>query len=278
MVNREYFLSLPAPFEWSAVFVYDGEVSSGTPHLHNSFQFAYVLSGSFFFDFPCGDLCEASAGELVVISPELPHVWRSSRKDCAVMTFLCGSCDREKFGEVADILAPWVRNRYWKLSFPMKEARAFRRTIRGIEREGGPMRDSLMLGHHILMLSQYCQRLLRGYVAPARDERIPEPVLKALYLIESDYMKPLTLGELASKAGLSPSRFSDVFRGHMGTAPIRFLNNFRIKKAESLLLHSGLGTEQIADRTGFGSLHYFCRMFKQTTARTPGQFKSEHRR
>jgi AraC-like DNA-binding protein len=277
MVKSEYFLSLPAPFEWSAIFAYDGEVSSGAPHQHNSFQFAYVLSGGFYFDFADG-VCPAGAGELVVISPDLPHVWRSAKDGCHLLTFLCGLCGREKCGEVADILAPWVRNRYWKMSFPMREVESFRRMVRGIASGVSTMRSSLLFGHHFVMMSKYCESIVREYGVPTRDERVPERVLKALYFIESNYGKPLTLEDLAFRAGLSPSRFSEVFRAAMGTSPIRFLNQFRIKKAESLLRHSGLGIEQIADRTGFRSSHYFCRMFKQLNGIPPGHFKKTHNR
>lgn len=82
-----------------------------------------------------------------------------------------------------------------------------------------------------------------------------------------------TCAYLASKAGLSSSRFNAVFRESMGVAPKVYLGNLRIKKASALLISSSMTIAEISDKCGFSSSSYFCRFFTSHTGMSPGAFR-----
>ncbi len=52
-----------------------------------------------------------------------------------------------------------------------------------------------------------------------------------------------------------------------------YLNKFRIKKAEYLLLHTDLKIIEIALETGFDDPNYFTTLFKRETALTPSNYR-----
>jgi transcriptional regulator GlxA family with amidase domain len=85
--------------------------------------------------------------------------------------------------------------------------------------------------------------------------------------------EPLRVADIARRAGLSPSRFSAVFRDRFGRPPHQFLLHLRIQRAQDLLKHTALTLQQVSDRCGFADVHHFARTFKKTTGQTPGSYR-----
>ena len=86
--------------------------------------------------------------------------------------------------------------------------------------------------------------------------------------------EPLSVADLADRAGLSPSRFSQVFRDRFGSPPHRFLLHLRIQRAQDLLQHTGLTMRQISAQCGFSDVHHFAKTFKKISGQTPGSYRS----
>lgn len=81
----------------------------------------------------------------------------------------------------------------------------------------------------------------------------------------------LSLRTLAELAGLSPWRFSIVFRQHMGVPPHRYISLCRIEHARELL-QQGVSAATVADACGFYDQSHFTRHFKHHCGMTPGQY------
>lgn len=54
----------------------------------------------------------------------------------------------------------------------------------------------------------------------------------------------------------------------------QFQNSIRISRAQDLLSSSDLSVSEIAAQTGFDSVYYFSRHFKQSTGLTPKAYRS----
>jgi len=85
---------------------------------------------------------------------------------------------------------------------------------------------------------------------------------------------PVTVGEMAGRAGLSPSRFHHVFRAAFGVTPGRYLWELRARHAAELLETTSWTQAHIAGLCGYADVHHFARAFKRLRGTTPG----EHRR
>jgi AraC-like DNA-binding protein len=84
----------------------------------------------------------------------------------------------------------------------------------------------------------------------------------------------LTVTDLAARAGLSPSRFSRVFRDRFGSPPHHYLLHLRVQRAADLLQHTSLTMREVASRCGFADVHHFAKAFKRVTDETPGAYRS----
>ncbi len=91
--------------------------------------------------------------------------------------------------------------------------------------------------------------------------------------MNANYQKPITLAELAEKAGYSKSRFSHLFSEITGTTPKQYLNNVRLQ-VSCELLSTGLTVAEIADRCGFNDPLYYSRIFKKKYGLSPTGYRA----
>lgn len=88
--------------------------------------------------------------------------------------------------------------------------------------------------------------------------------------------EPLSVSDMAGRAGLSASRFSRVFRDRFGRPPHRFLLHLRVQRAQDLLQHTSLTMREISTQCGFVDVHHFAKAFKRIAGQTPGSYRHVH--
>jgi AraC-like DNA-binding protein len=102
--------------------------------------------------------------------------------------------------------------------------------------------------------------------APARVDGRVTPLMRrvdrAVQLIETDYARALTLGDLASAAGLSTFYFARAFQRLLGVPPHRYLTGVRLRHA-ARLLDEGAAVTFTCYEVGFGSLSHFVTAFRK---------------
>lgn len=83
-----------------------------------------------------------------------------------------------------------------------------------------------------------------------------------------------TVGELAEKANLSPSRFHAVYKSMFGVSPVADVIEAKIDRAKAvLLLNSEASVQTVAEQLGYSNTYHFIRQFKAVTGITPGAFR-----
>ncbi|MCG8695517.1 MAG: AraC family transcriptional regulator [Minwuiales bacterium] len=100
---------------------------------------------------------------------------------------------------------------------------------------------------------------------------------RALAAIHAEPAAPWTLERLAREAGLSRSRFAELFHARVGQPPAQYLADWRLQKARVLLTETRLSTAEIAHRVGYASLPSFSRLFKRRFGVGPGQYRREQK-
>jgi AraC-like DNA-binding protein len=101
----------------------------------------------------------------------------------------------------------------------------------------------------------------RRSVARVADRRAGFALV--LRLVETRYMYPLSLGALASMAGVSRWHLCRTFRALTGRPFRAFVTELRLRHARELLLASTLTVTQIAHDSGFYDLSHLDRAFRQ---------------
>ena len=106
---------------------------------------------------------------------------------------------------------------------------------------------------------------------PATHE--PKLISKAKFLLQESIDSTINLEDLAKELPMGYSRFRKTFKAHTGTSPNQYLLNLRLDKAKELLLSTNLTVGEIAYQTGFESIFYFSRLFRQKNGLAPKFFR-----
>ena len=118
-------------------------------------------------------------------------------------------------------------------------------------------------------------RQLLARLTPARwDDRPPQHLQRAAELMQDDSASPLSLSQLSTVAGLTPSHFVRAFSHHYGMTPHAYLLDRRIRHARTLL-KQGQPLAEVALASGFADQAHFQRQFKRRVAATPGQYRTQ---
>lgn len=125
------------------------------------------------------------------------------------------------------------------------------------------------------LLDNMCRQIARALREAGRERPIPESMLAARHLLESEYERPLTLAELAEHAGLSVSHFIELFHRHFGAAPHEYLRRHRMHQAAYLLRDRNTAVKEVARRVGYTNASSFSELFKQHFGVTPTAFRQQ---
>jgi len=98
---------------------------------------------------------------------------------------------------------------------------------------------------------------------------------KAMDYINSNYSKPITVGDIASHVNLSRSRLYRVFMQQIFISPQQYLIEYRIRQAIHLLERRTGSIKEIANAVGIDDPLYFSSIFKQITGRSPTNYMKE---
>lgn len=99
---------------------------------------------------------------------------------------------------------------------------------------------------------------------------------KALVALHDAPAAPWTLDALAARAGMSRSRFAEVFAQVVGATPAAYLAQYRITLAKDALLH-GEGLERVAQHVGYGSAAALSRAFSALCGVSPREWRAQAR-
>jgi AraC-like DNA-binding protein len=114
------------------------------------------------------------------------------------------------------------------------------------------------------------------YQVAAGVQRIhPDPVVEeACRLIHGCWQQAdFSVSQIADILGCHRTTACRRFRQAMGITMIDYLSRLRIQHATDLLRNSTLPVAEIAQRCGFRSATYFCRVFRDRTNQTPSEVR-----
>jgi len=126
-----------------------------------------------------------------------------------------------------------------------------------------PNRFDLLLGRVQKLLGDRVN--LRG--------QLPRAVVAAVDVMVSHCEEPLTLGEVASRVGVSEDHLGRLFRGAFGVAAASYYTRMRIAVACRLLKDTDAKMDDVAHRVGYSGAAKLSRAFKEVMGIRPGEFR-----
>ena len=106
------------------------------------------------------------------------------------------------------------------------------------------------------------------------DDKTSVAIKPALdYLAENFCSSDLTCAYLARLCFLSEAYFRRLFGERFGTSPAKYIKSLRLCKAKNMLSSTAESVTQIAEKSGYSSVYYFCQDFKTETGETPTGYR-----
>jgi len=112
-----------------------------------------------------------------------------------------------------------------------------------------------------------------GYVKVNQQIEVIRAIKLAQNYIDENYLKQLTLEDVADYVHLSVYYFSHMFKKEIGMTFVEYVTEKKISKAQQLLLTTDLSISDIAREVGYWDSNYFGKVFKNTVGTTPSQYR-----
>jgi AraC-like DNA-binding protein len=248
--------------------VRDGRQVCYAPHSHDTFSIGAITAGR--SSYRNGRARETvAAGAVAVMNPEDVHA-------CNPIA------DQAWSYHMLYVDRAWLAAIQYELGLdPNEEFHPFSTTVStdpllyaGLNRLAGTLTDADTdtLHKHIEAVeffSQVQQRLAPGVRAATGSH---EKLKQAAEYIGDNLGQALSLEEICSAAGLSPSYLIRAFRQRYGMTPHAYLVNRRLQYGQAQL-RRGRPIVEVALAAGFADQAHFQRTFKRFLAATPGQYQ-----
>ncbi len=108
-----------------------------------------------------------------------------------------------------------------------------------------------------------------------RSNKINSYVRKGVEYIHENFMRDISLEEVAESIGISSYYFCRLFKQHFGKSFVQYLTEVRINQSIKLLNEDDFSIKELSERVGYNNPTYFCKVFKKHTGKTIGEYKDD---
>ena len=212
-------------------------------------------------------LTDVSAGDCLLLSPNFPHYLRAKKGEWSfdAISFKGSDASRlvSQIGiDTNAILKP--HQIFFTDAIFEKLAKEVRATDLHWERMVYCLVDEL--------LSKIVRFAKQDFVLSMPDHS--QKLRELRTEVHESFSKPWTIGQMASKMGLSASRFASLYKQEFSTSPTEDLIRTRIDQAKKMLSTTKVSVKQVSLACGFESVHYFHRAFKRRNNITPKHYQN----
>jgi len=116
-----------------------------------------------------------------------------------------------------------------------------------------------------------------SYVFEFNDVKHADIIYKITSYIKANYMKRITLEDVAEHVYLSKTYISRIFKKEMSVTFSTYINKIRVEKSKILLKDCSLSLCDVATLVGFEDQSYYTKIFRKFTNMSPGKYRERHR-
>lgn len=100
------------------------------------------------------------------------------------------------------------------------------------------------------------------------------PVLSVIDYIHNHYSDSnLCLEQISKNTFLTPAYICVIFKDFTSTTVNKYINEYRIEKAQLFLIDSNISMSDIAAKVGYSDGNYFSKIFRKATSYTPSEYR-----
>jgi YesN/AraC family two-component response regulator len=227
------------------------------------------------------------AGDLVLMSPTLPHTWYN---DPAVFE------DKSKIDAEAivtyfsvDIIKSLANDNIVQSKFQQllisaerglnifgKTATAVIAHLETLKNKKGLQQvvDFLLVIDLLINTKEY-RTIANVRYSHSYNSKDTERMNKVYRYIMNNFTDEITLNEIAAIANITPPAFCTFFKKRTQKSFTRFLNEIRVGHACQLLEKEEISISSVCFESGYQNFANFNKFFKEITGKTPSQYRKE---
>jgi len=248
-------------------------------HRHNFYQILWVTKGrgTHFIDF---NDYPVKPHSLYFLSPGQVHGWKLTEEVTGygiVFTNEFFSRSLHDKSVLSDLPYFYTVNTHPLLHINDEQAETFDDIIQRIEREYQSQlidRDDMLCAYLRILLIE-AKRLYRPTETTYTASSGFRITKKFLLLIEENFLAKKSVSEYAKLLGITANHLNETVKRTTGKTAGELIRNRLLLEAKRLLIHSELGSSEIAHCLNFEDPSYFGRFFKKYTHHSPGDFREK---
>ena len=255
-------------------------------HFHDLCELNFVEE-SYGKRFVGDSISNFSAGDLVLMSPNLPHIWyndpviledKISQTAKAIVVYFPADFLNRLTTE--DRLIFRTKNLIERarqgMRFFGKTQIAVSEKLKGIIHKNGMNRIIAFFEIiNILLDSKEYELLATVGYNHSLNEKDTERMNKVYQYLMQNFTEHIALSEIATVANLTPPAFCNFFKKRTQKSFFSFLNELRIGHACKLLQQEELTIADVCYKSGYQNFTNFNKFFKQKTNKTPTEYRKE---
>ncbi len=94
--------------------------------------------------------------------------------------------------------------------------------------------------------------------------------------IKENYCKQIKMSDLCEISGYSEQHLCRLFRKHLNTRPVEYIELIRIQRAKELLIETNMPVIDIAKLIGYDNAAYFSKLFRRHISCTPSEYRRQN--
>lgn len=132
------------------------------------------------------------------------------------------------------------------------------------------LRYASSLFHYYLGSLRYIQQYRNANTDRTEDNDV---IHAAIHSMKENIEKHVTLQDMATQVGYSPSHFSNLFKKQTGHTPLAYFNLLKIQQACFMLDTTDMKLNQICYKVGIEDPYYFSRLFSKIMGMSPEKYR-----
>ncbi|WP_040196991.1 helix-turn-helix transcriptional regulator [Candidatus Soleaferrea massiliensis] len=250
-------------------------------HWHPQIEFTLILNGRMHYQ-AGSQLFSLKAGDCLFINANALHLGCAvPNTDCQ---YLAVTLHPSLFGEAGCA----VQERYVQpiLHFPSLTGVLLRdeqfnvlfQKIETLYREQPACYELSITALLLEVWKHLYQEIQSSIVEDLEQERSHALIKTILTFLHENYMRHITLDEIAAAAGLSKSACCHLFKRQMKETLITYLQRYRIDQSLSMLTQPGCNVTEAAMASGFSGPSYYAEIFRRQFGISPRDYIRMHRK
>ena len=242
-----------------------------TPHFHDDMEFILIQSGEATISMGM-EKYHCHNNEILYISPHTVHQAVSNTPDASLCGFVFHPSLIKSYLSEDDraILFACENSMIFSKKNPFYEelSNILKNVISIFNKK--PRAYKLDITAHILLLLSLLIRSGTVFNFEKNDRFCR--IRPAIEYIEENYNQQISISDLSKLINVCDDYFIRIFKAATSRTPTAYITDVRLHQALRLLSLHQYSISEISDKTGFSSIQYFSRIFKERMGLSPSEY------